>query len=99
MVLAGLALVLVSGMAVAADGTIAFFMPQFIPRRDGRFDPREVAMIIDGRDARLVSSQRQMPIWGDLHAHLRARSAELGEGMSEEMDALVAWIESIQLAR
>lgn len=71
---------------------------RFAARRDGRFDPREVAMIIDGRDARLVSAQRQMPIWGDLHADLRARSAELGEGMSDEMDALVAWIESIQLA-
>ncbi len=68
-------------------------------RREGRFDAREIAAIIDGRVALAAHSSREMPVWGDLQ--LRARPAEPGAngGRPAEIDALVAWLASIQHAR
>lgn len=67
-------------------------------RRGGRYDSREIAAIIDGRIALAGHANREMPVWGDLD--LRARPADGGAegGRPEEIDALVAWLASIQLA-
>lgn len=64
-------------------------------RRDGRFDRREVAAIIDGRGIGQLHRPREMPVWGELG--LRARPASLGGDATGSMEPLLAWLESIQI--
>ena len=65
-------------------------------RRGGKFDPAEIAEIIDGRLKMPAHGTREMPIWGD---HLGEDAADVSDEESlvqGRVALLVAYLETIQ---
>ena len=63
-------------------------------RNRGKFDAGQVHRSIDGRDPREIHGGSDMPVWGD--AFKRAGEGYSDLKVKERIDALVAYLESIQ---
>lgn len=95
------------GVGGRGDGTVAEFLTieaadlTQLRKRNGGYFPRErMIEVIDGRADVKVHGPRDMPVWGDWFkgeaASSGARKATREEIVSERIDALIAYIETIQ---
>ncbi len=95
------------GVGGQGDGTVAEFLTieaadlTQLRKRNGGYFPRErMIEIIDGRIEVRVHGPRSMPVWGDWFkreaAESGARKATREEIVSERINALVTYIETIQ---
>jgi mono/diheme cytochrome c family protein len=94
------------GPAARGDGPIAPILKIAVPdltliaaRRGGKYSPKEMQRIIDGRSAIAAHGTRDMPVWGDeLYAYNgqdRARRRQVNKMIAE----LVAYLGSLQTVR
>lgn len=95
------------GIGGKGDGTVAEFLTieaadlTQLRKRNGGYFPRErMTEVIDGRIEVKVHGPRSMPVWGDWFkreaAESGARKATREEIVSARINALVAYIETIQ---
>jgi mono/diheme cytochrome c family protein len=65
-------------------------------RREGRFDEKVVASLIDGRDMPAVHGTREMPVWGKRFSE-RMGGGEIGEeSVRGQLLVLIEYLRSIQ---
>lgn len=65
-------------------------------RREGRFDEKVVASLIDGRDMPPVHGTREMPVWGKRFSE-RLGGGEIGEeSVRGQLLVLIEYLRSIQ---
>ena len=69
-------------------------LTQLAKRNHGKFEAEKVRRAIDGRDARDIHGGSDMPVWGD--AFKRAGEGYSEAKVKERIDALVAYIETLQ---
>ena len=67
-------------------------------RNDGAFPRWFVTEIIDGRELRLAHGPDGMPVWGEAFTRMEGYGAEAQHRVDQKIDALVDFIESIQIA-
>jgi mono/diheme cytochrome c family protein len=65
-------------------------------RRGGTYPPDEIAQFIDGRKPLPSHTRNAMPIWGSVLGNMEMRNEQ---AVKTRIDALVAYIESIQRNR
>lgn len=87
------------GPAAAALGVDAPDLTRIAERRDGRFPYDEVRGIIEGRRQVAEHGPRTMPVWGDEFAEAAGGGPEGRQAAWERIEALVAYLESIQAGR
>ena len=89
------------GESGRGNGAVAIFLrtrpadlTQIAIRNKGTFPAERVYELIDGRRVVKPHGESQMPVWGDAFAKSAAESDE--PGIKAKIDALVAYLESIQ---
>jgi mono/diheme cytochrome c family protein len=71
---------------------------RYIADRNGGTFPREtIRYIIDGRESRSAHGERDMPIWGSAFAGFESESANPGERSASRIEALVDFLETVQI--
>lgn len=84
------------GPATAALGINAPDLTQIARRRDGHFPYDEVRRIIEGRRDVREHGPRVMPVWGE-EFEIAAGGGARAEGIAwERIEALVAYLETVQ---
>jgi mono/diheme cytochrome c family protein len=67
-------------------------------RNDGEFPRWFVTEIIDGRELRLAHGPDGMPVWGEAFTRMEGYGEQAQSRVEQKIDALVNFIESIQIA-
>lgn len=84
------------GPAVASLGIAAPDLTRIAARRNGHFPYDEIRGIIEGRRDVAEHGPRAMPVWGDEFAAAAGGGARGQEVAWERIEALVAYLESVQ---
>lgn len=72
---------------------------RYLAASNGGAFPRElVAKIIDGRELMVAHGRRQMPVWGEEFLFMEGFDAAAEERVSAKINALVDYLETIQLS-
>jgi len=65
----------------------------------GVFPGTEIVSVIDGRSTVKAHSARQMPVWGDAFTRMEGSNPSAQAHVTAKIQALVAYIETIQQSR
>ncbi|HEY5644494.1 MAG TPA: cytochrome c [Pseudomonadales bacterium] len=84
--------------AVTPDlSTVLLDLRYLSARNDGEFPHQFVASIIDGREVRAAHGPVGMPVWGAVFTRSEGVGEEAQARVTEKIDAIVRFLESIQI--